>query len=140
MENNDDKQHELLSGVQTRVSSALALPDSEALLHPWKRLAQTISPLIGESGFCALYGRTILLVTPHFDWLGTAQPCKDAQHSFAALADIYRTVDVDAATAANTGLLTTFAELLSGLIGPALTSRLLESAWNGSQEPQNVQE
>lgn len=140
MENNDNKQHELLSGVQTRLSGVLALRDTEALLHPWKQLDQIISPLIGESGFCALYGRTIRLVTPHFDWLHAAPPGKNAEQSFVALAAIYRTVHVDAATAANTALLTTFTELLSGLIGAALTSRLLESAWDGRQEPQNVQE
>lgn len=140
MENNDDKKHDLLSGVKTSMSEACLPAGSEVLLHPWQRLAQHLSPLIGESGFCALYGRTIRLVIPHFDWLHAVQPGSSPEQSFIALVGIYSTVHVDAATAANTALLTTFTELLSGLIGQALTRRLLDSAWNGRQEQKNVQE
>lgn len=140
MENNDDKQHQLLSGVKTNISAAFLPPGSEALLHPWQGLAVHLSPLIGESGFCALYGRSLRLVVPHFEWLKAAQPGKSAELSLIALTSIYGTVHADAATAANTALLDTFTELLSGLIGKALTSRLLDSAWNGRQQQTNAQE
>jgi hypothetical protein len=140
MENNDDKQHDLLSGVKTNMSEACLPLGKEALLDPWQGLVLQLSPLIGESGFCALYGRAIRLVIPHFDWLQAAQPGKSAEQSFIALTGIYNTVHVDAATAANTALLTTFTELLSGLIGQALTRRLVDSASNGSQHQKNVQE
>lgn len=140
MENNDDKKHELLPRVKTSMSAAGLPACGEALLHPWRRLAQHLSPLIGESGFCALYGRTIRLVLPHFDWLHAAQPGNSAGQSLIALVGIYSTVHVDAATAANTALLTTFTELLSGLIGQALTRRLLDSAWDGRREQKNVEE
>jgi hypothetical protein len=140
MENNDDKKHALRPGVKTSMSAACVPAGGESLLHPWRRLAQHLSPLIGESGFCALYGRTIRLVIPHFDWLHAAQPGSSAEQSFIALVGIYSTVHVDAAAAANTALLTTFTELLSGLIGQALTRRLLDAAWAGSQEQKNVQE
>lgn len=140
MENNDDKNHERLSGVKTSMGPACLPPGGEVLLHPWQCLASQLSPLIGESGFCALYGRTIRLVAPHFDWLQAFQPGKNAEQSFLALTGLYSTVHVDAATAANTALLTTFTELLSGLIGQALTRRLLDSAWDGRQDQKNVQE
>jgi hypothetical protein len=140
MENNDDEKHELLSGVKTSMSEACLPPRGEALLDPWQRLALLLSPLIGESGFCALYGRALRLVVPHFEWLKAAQPDKTAAQSLTALTGIYGTVHADAAAAANLALLTTFTELLSGLIGQALTRRLLDSAWNGSQDQKNVQE
>ncbi|MDB5934979.1 MAG: hypothetical protein JWQ01_2323 [Massilia sp.] len=140
MENNDDKQHELLSGVKTSMRAASLPSVSEALLQPWLGLAAHLSPLIGESGFCALYGRALRLVVPRFEWLKTAQPGKNAELSLIALTGIYGTVHFDAATAANTALLDTFTELLSGLIGKALTSRLLDSAWNGAQGQTNAQE
>jgi hypothetical protein len=140
MENNDDTKRDPLSDVKTSMSEACLPPGSEALLDPWQRLALQLSPLIGESGFCALYGRAIRLVIPHFDWLQAAQAGNNAAQSFIALTAIYSTVHVDAAAAANIALLTTFTELLSGLIGQALTRRLLDSAWNGSQDQTNVQE
>jgi hypothetical protein len=140
MENNDDKKHDLLPGVKTSMNEAGLPVGGKALLDPWQSLATQLSPLIGESGFCALYGRTLRLVIPHFDWLQAVQPGKSAEQSFMSLADIYNTVHVDAATAANTALLATFTELLSGLIGQALARRLLDSAWNARQEQKNVQE
>jgi hypothetical protein len=140
MENDDDKQHELLPGVMASIPSASALFDSELLLHPWRRLALLLSPLIGESGFCALYGRAIRLAASQYEWLKAAQPGKTAEQSLAALAAIYATVHIDAVAAANTTLLNTFTDLLSALIGQALTNRLLDSAWNGKHEQKNVQE
>jgi hypothetical protein len=137
---NDDKNHDRQSGVQTSRFAACLSPGGQELLHPWQCLADHLSALIGESGFCALYGRTIRLVIPHFDWLQAAEPGNNAEQSLIALTSLYRTVHVDAATAANTALLTTFTELLSGLIGQALTRRLLDSAWNGRQDQKNVQE
>ena len=139
MENNDDNKHALLSGV-TSSMGADPLPPGSELMYPWQRLAQHLSPLIGESGFCALFGRSIRLVVPRFDCLQAARPGKNCEQSFSALSGVYRTVDVEAATAANTVLLVTFTELLSNLIGRALTNRLLESAWSGTQEDRNARE
>jgi hypothetical protein len=140
MENNEEKQRELLPGVTTSMSAATPPLDREPLLHPWKRLALRLSPLIGESGFCALYGRALRLVVPQFDWLKAAQPGKNAEHSLVALSGVYATVHIDAATAANTALLNTFTQLLSALIGQALTNRLLDSAWTSKHEQKNAQE
>jgi hypothetical protein len=141
MENNDDTKHELLpGGAQRSIRAASAPRDCEPLLHPWKQLAMHLSPLIGESGFCALYGRAMRLVVPRFEWLKAAQPGKNTEQSLGTLTGIYATVHVDAATAANTALLNTFTELLSALIGQALTNRLLDSAWNGRHEQKNEQE
>jgi hypothetical protein len=140
MENIDDKKHRLLPGATTSTGAAGQPLDSERLLHPWKRLALHLSPLIGESGFCALYGRALRLAIPGFEWLKAAQPGKSAEQSLVTLAGVYAGVHVDAASAANTVLLNTFTQLLSALIGQALTNRLLESAWNGKHGHENAQE
>ena len=140
MENSNDKTHAQLSGVKSSMNADLLPAGIETLMHPWQRLAEHLSPLIGETGFCALYGRAILLVVPLFDWLRAAQPGDSAAQSFTALTGVYNTVHIDAASAANTALLTTFTELLSGLIGEALTGRLLDLAWRGGQEQTNAQE
>jgi hypothetical protein len=140
MENKDDKQRELLHGVTTSMSASTPPLDRDPLLHPWKRLALQLSPLIGESGFCALFGRALRLVIPQFDWLKAVPPGKNAEQSLVTLSGAYLTVHIDAATAANTALLNTYTQLLSALIGKALTSRLLDSAWNSKHEQKNAQE
>ena len=146
MENNGDKMGQPRAGEPLGVRAQGAqdthgtAAGGEALIDPWQRLAEHLSPLIGESGFCALYGRAIRLAVPHFDWLQAARPGKNAEQSFLALTGLYGTVHVDAASAANTVLLTTFTGLLSNLIGQALTGRLLDSAWNGGRERTHAQE
>ena len=139
MENNHDKKQELLSGVKSGRGTDDVPPGGE-LIYPWQRLAEHLSPLIGESGFCALYGRAVWLVVPHFAWLQAVRPGKNAEQSFIVLTGAYRSVDVEAASAANTVLLTTFTELLSSLIGEALTGRLLDLAWDTSHEHKHAQE
>lgn len=112
----------------------------DELLQPWLRLSSRLSPLIGDSGFCALYGRTARLVGPQFDWLPDSQSCKSMQHLLSTLREHYAAVDPALAGKANAALLTTFTKLLSTLIGEALTIRLLAVAAPGDDEKKNAQE
>jgi hypothetical protein len=99
-------------------------------LLPWRRLLQHLSPLIGDSGFSALHGRALRLRGADYPWLGMPPP---ALHSATLLEAMQKDLDQqapDIAHAANEALLATFTELLSGLIGEALTIRLLAAAWN----------
>jgi hypothetical protein len=121
-------------------NGAQRAPDPrDDLLQPWLRLSSRLSPLIGDSGFCVLYGRTARLVGPHFDWLPDSQSCKSMQHLLSTLREHYAAVDPALAGHANAALLTTFTKLLSTLIGEALTIRLLAVA-PGDDEKKNAQE
>jgi hypothetical protein len=111
----------------------------EDLLQPWMRLAERLSPLIGDSGFCALYGRTVQLAGGQFDWLPDSHSCKSIGHLFATLRERYGAVDPALAGIANAALLTTFTKLLTTLIGEALTNRLLCATAAGDQH-ENAQE
>lgn len=133
MEKYDDKRPTLLD---------MAISDSapgavERLLQRWHWLAEKLTPLVGERGFCALYGRAVRLVLPSFGWLTTSQSCT----SITSLLDILRgdlsSVDGKTADAGNTALFTTFTKLLTTLIGEALTNRLLASE---KTEQKHVQE
>jgi len=140
MNNNDDKRQRLLLDIMTN-NGATRLPEStDELLQPWRRLAGHLSPLIGESGFCALYMRATRLLAGQIDWLPSGQSCKSIERVVAALGERFDSMDALGAQAANAALLNTFTKLLSDLIGEALTTRLLTSAANGDDGQKNAQE
>ena len=117
---------------------------SGALLLPWRRIAQHLCPLIGESGFCALFGRAVHVVGPDHAWLAPQQPCRAPEQLFSSLEERMALVDAERAAAANEALLRTFTQLLAALIGERLTHRLLESATASADttpgQQQNAQE
>ncbi len=113
---------------------------SRDLLQPWQRIAQRLCPLIGESGFCALFGRAVHMVGPDHAWLAPQQPCRSTEQLFASLAERLAPVEPGQAAAANDTMLQTFTKLLATLIGEALTQRLLASATASADQPANAQE
>lgn len=140
MNNNGDKRQRLLLEIMTD-NGVPRLPESnDELLQPWRLLACQLSPLIGESGFCALFMRATRLLASQFDVLVSDQSCKVIEHALAALRQRLDAMDTLAAQAGNAALLNTFTKLLSDLIGQALTTRLLASAANGDDGQKNAQE
>jgi hypothetical protein len=140
MNNNDDKRQRLLLDIMTN-NGATRLPEStDELLQPWRRLSGHLSPLIGESGFCALYARATRLLATQFDWMATGQSVSSIERVLAVLGERLDSMDTLAAQAGNAALLNTFTKLLSDLIGEALTTRLLASAANRGEGQKNAQE
>jgi hypothetical protein len=134
MEKNDDKRQQLILEMLDftgTASHADVVARAEVI---WERLATQLSPLIGETGFNALYGRSIRLIILHFDWLTTPMSSQSTAALFITLKSNLLSVDAARANEANTTLLDTFTKLLSGLIGEALTTRLLNTAW--ADEPE----
>ncbi len=118
-----------------------AAAGADILLQPWKLLAMQLSPLIGDNGFCALYGRAARLVSVRTAQAVPAFSGKTIAGLLAALHAHFAVADALDAAGANAALLTTFTKLLAGLIGEALTKQLLdaapavEGAWMPVQEP-----
>lgn len=110
------------------------------LVQTWLRLSGQLVPLIGESGFGALFGRTLRLVTPVHPWLSTDPSRKTSASLLAGLEADLASVDHDAAGIANDALMDTFTRQLGALIGPALTTRLLAESTAGTEQQQNQQE
>ncbi len=105
-------------------------PDSLALeISAWERLIEQLSPLIGEVGLCALFARARHVASPQ----RFPQPSGGDMRSSAILLEQLEShlAEMDPASrhAVNTQLLETFVKLLSGLIGEALTARILNTAW-----------
>lgn len=98
------------------------------LLKPWQQLAVQLSPLIGDSGFCALLGRATRLAKAQFAWLAPVPAGRTVDAAVAALHIQFAAAGQAEAARANHAILATFTKLLTGLIGEALTMQLLDAA------------
>lgn len=134
MNNLDHKRQQLLLEIMTEHGAHTPPESTQQLLRPWRQLAAQLSPLVGESGFCALYLRATRLAATRFDWLAHTQSCNSIERALSALSDAYAAIAPEAARAGNAALLNTFTRLLADLIGEALTVRLLNSASIGEEE------
>jgi hypothetical protein len=125
-----DKDDEMrLKPVVDNTRAAPSLPGSiDSLIRPWSQLGRQLVPLIGETGFCALFSRAVRLSPPFNGSLVVDPSCRVVDDQLSALAGHLAPLDVAHAQAANTELLDTFTKLLSALIGEGLTTRLLASA------------
>ncbi len=140
MNSNGDKRQALPLDIMT-THGATRIPErTDELLQPWRLLAAHLSPLIGESGFCALFARATRLLGGRFAWLATVQSGNSIERTLAALGERLASMDTLAAQAGSAALLNTFTKLLSDLIGEALTARLLASATDGDDGQKNAQE
>jgi hypothetical protein len=97
-------------------------------LAPWQRMGQQLVPLIGELGFCALFGRAARLLAARYDWIGAVASGKSAAALLASLEEAMTAIDPAEGRIANAELLATFTRQLTALVGEALTARLLASA------------
>jgi len=137
MDKNHDKRQQLIFDLLRPGRDAAGGIDP---VRPWKRLAAHLNPLIGETGFTALYGRAIRLMQSHYPWLAGEQSMRSTDSLFTNLASQLSSVNATLAAEANLALLDTFSKLLSGLIGEALTIRLLNSAWDDASHQGNAKE
>lgn len=113
------------------------------LLQPWRRITGQLAGLIGESGVCALFGRTVRMLAPRHGWLSVGGERSSIEALLATLERDLAGVNAEQAAAANAELLATFTRLLAALIGEGLTARLLADAGkepDGRDGPQEAQE
>ena len=110
------------------------------LVRPWLLLSEQLTPLIGESGFCALFGRALRLSAPRFERLGTCDSTRPVADLMMSLTRTLNEIGPEHAGAANGALLDTFTTLLGSLIGEALTKQLLHVASAGADEQKHGQE
>lgn len=110
-------------------------------LRPWRRISSQLVALIGESGFCALFGRALRTMAVRYEWLSVNAARKSIDGLLSELERDLAGVERAMADIANAELLNTFTRQLSTLIGEALTARLLAHATAPEQDgPEDVQE
>jgi hypothetical protein len=110
------------------------------LIEPWRHLGRQLVPLIGETGFGALFGRTKRLVAPRHAWLSVDTTQKTSAMLLTTLEQELAAVDGAVAAAANEELMSTFTRQLGALIGPSLTTRLLAETANAKGQQQDQEE
>lgn len=116
------------------------VPAVAALVQPWLHLSVQLTPLIGESGFCALFGRALRLSSVRFDGLAACDSARPLADLFTSLTRVLNEIGPGNAAAANDALLGTFTTLLGNLIGEALTKQLLQVASAGADGQTHGQE
>jgi hypothetical protein len=109
-------------------------------MAPWGRIGEQLVPLIGELGFCALFGRAARLLATRYDWIGAVASGKSAAALLAALEAAMMAIDPAEGRIANAELLATFTRQLTALVGEALTARLLASAEDRPPGSEDAQE
>lgn len=108
--------------------------DIENGLRSWTQLAAHLSPLIGPSGFCALYARAQRVALSEDQRMDIRPSLRSPELLLDLMRAHLAALGPAAAMGANGAVLDTFTGLLSGLIGARLTERLQASAWARAPE------
>jgi hypothetical protein len=113
---------------------------AETAANTWRQVESALAPIIGRRGVSALYKRSLYLARVH-------HPCLTAL--YASTGQLEEVIGLQAALsqqtaadaqAAHDALLRTFHDLLSNLIGPSLTQRLLGPIWDNPSNGTAVQD
>lgn len=110
-------------------AAATAPHVADATVAAWQAIDAALSPIIGQRGVAALYLRSLHLNRPVHPGLPAATEGLQSSMDTGALKSALAQQDAAGAAAAGGAVLQTFHELLTTLIGPSLTERLLRSIW-----------
>jgi hypothetical protein len=135
MDNHDGAQAPV--ALARRVGhSANAAQITDAIISMWQEIDATLCPIIGQRGVAALYKRSLHLSTAAYPWMGGLHEGVLPAIDPVPLRSVLARQSSDDARAAGNTLLANFHGLLSTLVGPSLTERLLRAVWantsNGS--------
>lgn len=95
----------------------------------WTDFESALAPIIGPRGVAALGQRSLHLVSTAHPWLAAGQPRGAIVFEPARLWPLLATRQPGEAASASHDFMATCHDLLSSLIGPPLTERLLREVW-----------
>ena len=95
----------------------------------WRQIDAALAPIVGQRGVAALHQRCFHLTTTPQDWRVPAPADGTLAHGPAHLQALLRNLDGDRPVAAGDAFLNNFHALLTSLVGPSLTDRLLQPVW-----------
>jgi hypothetical protein len=113
---------------------------ADAVAAVWRDIDLSLHPIIGHRGVAALYDRSLALASARHPWLATGPPVAPAAIDASALHAALAMRPPAEAAAGGGALLQVFRDLLSSLIGAALTDRLLRDVWSRPTDPATAQD
>jgi hypothetical protein len=114
---------------RSRSPEARAAQIADATVTIWQEIDAALAPVIGQRGVVALYHRSIHLASQAHPWLPCGPESGRLALDLPALRAALARQNEARACLGGAAHLHRFRQLLSGLIGPSLTERLLGSAW-----------
>ncbi len=125
-------QHNQANLVRLAVEGVDAAGIADTAITTWQAIETALSPILGERGVASLYQRSLYLARVDYPWLTAASKTPPQTRDFVDLRAALSQQSNAHAAAANGALLETFYNLLTSLIGAALTDRLLDSVLDNS--------
>lgn len=110
-------------------TKATALQIAEATAAAWHAIDATLATIVGASGAAALYQRSLFLNSKTHACLGTVAGTIQTSIDPAALKAVLAQQSAEDAATVGAAVFQTFYELLTSLVGPSLTERLLHAVW-----------
>jgi len=95
----------------------------------WQRIAAELVPMLGETGFQAVYGRAVQLALPRCSSFTLSSQNDSTDGVFYKLKQDLIALEHDVAHHCSTILLTEFADLVASMIGDAMVNQILRAAW-----------
>ena len=124
------KAQEIAAALAVRSGGpATAAQVADSTVAVWRDVYAALTSVIGVRGVDALYRRSLFLQRAAYPWLADASGSPDTATDLAALKAALAQQDSAVAAAAGGDTLQTFHELLTTLVGAALTVRLLRTVW-----------
>ncbi len=122
---NDLLQREILSRIDA-AQHADNVASATGFL--WELIASKLIVLVGETGFTALFTRSLYLTQEKFPWLEDVQAPPPGDARFTSLQRSLEKQALSQASEASKALLLAFTQILYRLIGEPLTTGILSAA------------
>jgi hypothetical protein len=129
-------EHQKNSGTAARAPSVgrgtEASKIAAATVSTWQEIDAALCPIIGRGGVAALYNRSLSLVGSTYPWFAGLHEDVQTPLDLTALKSVLAQQSSATATAGGDALLQTFCSLVTSLIGPLLTEKIVGFACSSS--------
>ncbi|HMH66411.1 MAG TPA: hypothetical protein VK519_00675 [Pinirhizobacter sp.] len=105
---------------------------AQSIVSIWNEIDMALGPILGERGVAMLYKRSLFLTGAAHEWLPRVTEALPTALDLAPLEAALMQQGNTVALHGGSALFRTFYELLSSLVGPSLTERLLRPIWDNS--------
>lgn len=124
------ESHRIAASLTLRAAKGASVGQiADTIISIWRATDAALAPILGQAGVAALYRRSLYLAGPAHAWLLGTHDGIQTDADLAALKAVLSQQTSDVAAAGGGAVLQTFYEVLTSLVGPSLTERLLRSAW-----------